>query len=606
MEHPDKTSRNVSASAAGSPAGFSQGTKIAGSDSRSSSDDSSVSDIRLQPVFNRAEELIDEGRIAEAQEELSQALAVFGDDANLLRRLADVDSEMDQDEAALAHMARAVASDPCNPEILSSYAELLADLGLERQALSFLSTLSSEISEHALLREVRGGLYAKADWYAFAVDAYGSSRELSRAARRSRRRCWWLSGGPIRFLRKWVRDYNDSARTTWNIYSRNLSLLDTLGRPDNLEAAMLRGQVDAYLQQWALLSDQWGIAEKLARRYSRPLIALISWLALFQVIRFIRPQVHILSAALAAIYATAIALGILLLLAVIYRATATRRNSLITMSICCVALIGGGILVASQTVAPPGWPGTIGLAMIAGAFMDISWFVTISAVQSGEYIAIKRLRWSAPRIAILDSLLDLHQEIVSVEARNNLQTRSQWIRSLEFAARTMERDLSAVFRSNDPVTDSWVLERARGAAAALRQVNRQIAVSDPNTWDRIVSVLRSDIKALASGNLAGLRWVQPCTPEPEAKRLRRMVLITLRTIGAMLLPIVVVLIIQPILKFSPNVFTWLRVGSLSWAILYFLLTIDPTLSDKIRTMSDLTTAVRGKLRSISGDLFTYT
>lgn len=599
MEHPEEPSHNVPQTLAGSPASPSQGTKGLRIDSSSVPSNPSITDIRLEAVFERSDELVDEGRIAEAQQELCRALAVFGEGPDLLRRLADLESERDEDEAALAHMARAVALDPDNPEVLSSYAELLTELGLERQAMSFLSRLPSAISKHWLLREARGDLYAKADWYAFAVDAYGSSRGLSWAARRSRRRCWLLSGGPVGFLRKWAHSYNDAARTTWYSYSQNLPLLDTLGQPDNFVAAVLRGQVDAYLQAWALLSERWDTAAKLVRRLFFPVIVLISWLVLFEVIRLVRPQVHIWAAALAAIEATAIALGVWLLLRIIERAVITFRSHPIIMSTCGVAFIGSGILIASQTVAPPGWPGVIGLALVAGPCMGISLSLTRNLVDFGQYSAIERLRRSAPREAILDTLLDVFQEIVSTDARNDFRMRGQWIRRLEFSARTMEKDLSAVFRSSDPVTDSWVRERAQGAAAALRRVNRQIAVSGPNTWDRIVSVLRSDIKALASGDLAGLHWVQPDASEPEPKRLRRRILITVRTIVVMLLPIAVVLVLQPILKFSSNVFAWARFGSLIWAILYFSLTVDPTLSDKIRTMRDLTAAVRGELRSSS-------
>jgi hypothetical protein len=161
--------------------------------------------------------------------------------------------------------------------------------------------------------------------------------------------------------------------------------------------------------------------------------------------------------------------------------------------------------------------------------------------------------------------------------------RRGMIFKLEYAAKRLERDLPRFFASGDDQTEEWLASRARGAATALRHLKRNIVVASNDTWDRLAVILRTEIGALAAGDLANIRWTSPPPRKENVKSFWRTPLVAARTVVVMAVPLIATLTLNPILDLAPKTFNIAKVVSVGWAILYFLLTIDPTLQKKIET-----------------------
>ena len=117
---------------------------------------------------------------------------------------------------------------------------------------------------------------------------------------------------------------------------------------------------------------------------------------------------------------------------------------------------------------------------------------------------------------------------------------------------------------------------------------------------RLGSALRHEIGALASGDLAALRWA-PAPPGRIRRNLRQVAVASARTITVMALPLVIVFVFGPVAGVDAHTLTLAKIATVGWAVLCLLFTIDPTLQRKIDAAKDLTgllqknaTALRGK------------
>lgn len=147
---------------------------------------------------------------------------------------------------------------------------------------------------------------------------------------------------------------------------------------------------------------------------------------------------------------------------------------------------------------------------------------------------------------------------------------------LEEAAKRIERNLSRSMRCRDPQTTEWVGERAAGAAIALHTMKRHIIAPTPDSWNRLIAVLRHDTAALASGNLGLMQWMPPPPAVRRRSMLRTAVTVAQRVIVA-IVPVVAVFALQPVLRLSGSDLVLARGGAIFWAVFYLILTLDPAL-----------------------------
>jgi hypothetical protein len=544
-------------------------------------------DSDIQSVLDHVSVMITRNQLAMAQRDLEEALDTFGQRADLLERLADVLILRGNREAAVTRLELAAATSPGDASILSGYADLLSRIGLQRRAIDFIESLRKTVRHAPSVRAALGDIYADGSWHALAVDAYGEAASLPVLSRTRRRRSWWRSGGPFTFVRLQIRLLDEEMRDTWLSFSANLAVLDTLDKPKGFTATLLKGALDSYFQNWANLLEGYNAIRRLTRRCLYVPIVAAAYLLSFIVLKTIHPRITTRDAALTAALSTMLAGVIWVALKVLDNITRTYRTSLIALSLSSLVLAGCGILLVRQVAAHSALAGALGVALVEGPCMAGCMTGPLLMIRFVQYVTIRNLQNNRVREAILDSLLDILEEMTAPDSKNNLYIRRQWMQRIDLAASRMEKVLPQLFPSGDDETDWWVSTRAKGAAAALRRANRNIAAPGPDTFDQLVAFFRSEAAALASGEMAALRWVSPRPPEARRKRWWRSALAVARAIVVMFVPLGVVLLAQPLLKFDTPFLEWAKVGGVGWAILCLLISVDPTVTDKITTAGNL-------------------
>jgi hypothetical protein len=548
----------------------------------------------LSAVLHQLDGLTKDRAFGTARAELDMAFNRFGEQAKLLARLAAVEFEEDLLEQAMATYRRAVATDPADAEVAADYCGFLHNLDMQRMAMDFVAGLPPEVAGSPPVREALGAIHRWMIWRALAIDAYGDPHELSRKARRARLRCWWASGGPVPFLRRWARDFDNDVRRNWYQYSETLPMLDTLGQPSGFAAARVKGEVDAYLEAWAFIGTKRDLEQDLAKHWIAryPLVFALAWTTVFLTLHATRPDIGAGSTALIATATAAAGLALRNSLQALVNAGSTLVSQGVRATLAMAGLIGGGISLIVAVAAPPAWPGVAGTALLAaaglGAVNSAAWNLPWAV---GNY-RIGLLMRNRPRAAVLERLLDILTQVGRPDVRNGPARRDYCISLLEAAAKRTERDLPRNVPCRDPQTSEWVRERAAGAATALRTMKRHIAAPTSSGWDRLAAGLRHDASALASDNLGLMRWAQP----PSAAAKRKSVLRTALTVTQRILvagvPVVAVFALQPVMKLNGSDLALARGGTIFWAVFYLIITIDPGLVTKVQQAHNVYTEIK--------------
>jgi hypothetical protein len=106
---------------------------------------------------------------------------------------------------------------------------------------------------------------------------------------------------------------------------------------------------------------------------------------------------------------------------------------------------------------------------------------------------------------------------------------------------------------------------------------------------------------VADGDFAGLHWTEPVPVTRERKRVT-FILRFLRTIAVMALPALAVVITGLVIPLTGGTYRSATLLSLAWAVLDLLLSIDPTLRDKIDTARGVLETVRATSKPVSSGL----
>jgi tetratricopeptide (TPR) repeat protein len=549
-------------------------------------------------VLQQLDDLIENRELDKARAELGKAVDRFGERADLQVQLARIEEADNRLELAMSVYARALMADPTDPGIAAEYCGFLQRLGLYRQDLDFIGSLPHDILGNPQIREALGAVYADAGWSAFAVDAYGPRRDLTPSARRRRLACWWMSGGPIPFLRRWSHAFDERARRNWYIYAEALSVFDNLDQIDGLNTTRIKADVDAYLESWAMIGTSVEVAQALVRHwvYRFPVSLAVAWAAVFMTLELSSPDKGAGETAVAASIAVAIAM----LLREPLRWFANAARSAITLAIRSIlpatVLIAVGTILITAFSAPPASAGIAGLALITTVGLTALGTLSLNTPAAVGQFRVNMLMRSRPRPAILKCLAELISQIDRPDLRNDLYRHGYWIRLLEVAARRIERDLPRKFPCRDPQTAEWMRERAAGAATALRKLKQHIAIPAPGSWDRLAISLRQDASALTSGNLGLMRWTQPPPPQVRRRSLLRWALTVAQRVLVAAAPVVVVFALQPVLNLTGTNLVLARVVTIFWAVFYIAISIDPTLVNKVKEAQD----VFADIKSIGG------
>ncbi|HEX5869862.1 MAG TPA: hypothetical protein VFY65_05595 [Longimicrobium sp.] len=138
-----------------------------------------------------------------------------------------------------------------------------------------------------------------------------------------------------------------------------------------------------------------------------------------------------------------------------------------------------------------------------------------------------------PDAVVADELLRILETVEKSAAEwGQLRGRNRVLRSLELAARCLERNLPYRLRGQDADTDRWLREKAAGQAAALRGLKRWVLVPKPDTREHFIERVSQDLVRTTVGDWDGLECAEPPAALPSRLRRAAALLTPLAVIGA--------------------------------------------------------------------------
>ncbi|HEX2209947.1 MAG TPA: hypothetical protein VHG93_19890 [Longimicrobium sp.] len=137
-----------------------------------------------------------------------------------------------------------------------------------------------------------------------------------------------------------------------------------------------------------------------------------------------------------------------------------------------------------------------------------------------------------PDAVVADELLRILETVEKSPAEwGQLRGRNRVLRSLELAARCIERNLPARLPSQDAETDRWLREKAAKQAAALRGLKRWVLVPRPDTREHFIQRISQDLVRTTVGDWDGLECAEPATARPSRIVAAARVLMPIAVIG---------------------------------------------------------------------------
>lgn len=558
-------------------------------------------------VIRRAEELLTERDPLSAREIVREALEVYGRRAGLLWVLAEAEFAVGDAVAGREFLAEAVAASPRDHASVTRQIRFLRNNGFWREALSAVQSLPGEVREDPLVRAAAGDFYRACGCPAHAADTYGPRYGLPSAARTSRWWCWLRSGGPFGLLHR-------------SAYAREKTMLQALRHPsgyissildveglDVRQAQRVRAQLETLDYRYRQQRYGWMALNRAGYRLI-PLAVVPVWLVLLAVVStagFTPGQIGMQGyAAISAIVAMIPVIAVVF--AVLEPTGQFRRGISITWSMAiafflAVAVIeaAAGEAYASRFLPTAGWPSAVILGLLVSP-AAVAWLPAAAGVVSIYMLwQSRQMIRHDPLLAALDSLLLVRYDLKSSNGYRGMTRRLYHSRLVQFAGRCLTRDLLPEAWIGYLGSGDWLTHRAAGWAEAIRHMQRQIIAPVPGRQAKLEALLTHEILCLASGDLGALAWREPPPPLSRRATLRRWAISSVRAIVVAALPLAVVLTVQPFLHASPGLFSWARITTGIWALLYVLLSIDPTMRDKLGAARDLADLIHTTAMPIS-------
>lgn len=550
--------------------------------------------VDVARVARRARELLDEGRMRAAREIAREALDAAGRPAVLLWLLADAEFAGGDALAGRDYLAEAVAASQDDPASVALQMRALRRNGFWREALSLAETVPADVQRNPLVRTETGAFYRACGCPAHAAERYGPRCGLERQASTARRWCRVRSGGPVLPLRR-------------KAYAWEETVLESLRRPSGYiaDVAAVEGLDAQYAHRVQVRLETMGyqvrrlwdgfFAVNRAGYRLIPLAVVPVWLILLAVVSlagFAHGFAGVAGfSAVSTLFATAPVVAITRTLMKpdgTYRPVARIPTRAVLIGLFAIAVLEAmaGEGYARHLLPGAGWRAAaiLGLIVIPAS---VAWLLAAALVQEALLKHQGRKIGEDSLLNALDSMLLVLHDLRTSRVFRGMDQRLDHCRHLEFAARCLERDLLPPHAVSFLGSRSWLTHRAAGWAEAIRHMQRQLVAPIPGRQDKLERLLAHEIRCLATGDLGALAWHQPPPSPSRRTTARRQAIALARAVTAAVLPFAAVLAAQPFLHTSPGVFGWARVTTGIWALLYVLLSIDPTIRDKISTARDL-------------------
>jgi hypothetical protein len=508
--------------------------------------------------------------------------------------LAMADVEFDDSDllAAKACLAEAVDASGREPEAVAREIRRDAVAGqisalrrnrLWRDALAAVKKIPAEIRDTAEVRAAEGDFYHDCGCHAHASERYGWRPGLRRSA------SWLLSGGPFAAIRKRVCKW-EAGKLLPSLEQRRptyIDQIDDVGLED-VQAQQLRLQLETLNYRY-FSRRYWGNAVVRLGYRLLPAVILPMWLALFVVVHQAGFASGWGAAAGAAAVSAFIASSVVLLVIALFRSISRLRFQWWAPAwfsfVVLVAAAGEGF---DRRVLPVGgWWSWVVLGVVT-ALAAIACLLAAAVIFDWIWQRwFRKLTRENCPLVVLNMLLGVLDYLRPATGNRSIGRRLYLAFGLEYAAQYLTRDLLPSSTTSLLGSRDWLVQRAAGWAEAWRHMQRQVVASVPGDLTKLEELLVHEIRCLATCDIGALAW---CEPPPPPSR-RRQVITWARVILVAGLPLAAVLITQQFVH-VPGVFSW---AAGIWAVLYVVLSLDPTIRDKVETAHE----IAGLLRTAS-------
>ena len=520
---------------------------------------------------------------ARARALLIAALEGHGRHPWLLLRLATLERGADDRHTCAALATEAIGAVPEDPMIAASGIRELWSADYDSEALRLIADAPKQMESSAVFRAAAGDVLWSWDLLANAVMAY-ADLDLFAWRRRRRRVSWWRSGGPFGKIRSQVIRQENALMSSLRTPEQQVTTLSELPLTAPVAAAV-RGDIGVYRLDLEQRTALWpGITFAWLNRLFLPVWTVLMLGAFILAEHLNRPSAGIRGNLAAAALATAIAACLLRVLDKLdWRQSAY-------WPIWVISGVGAGFLLRD----PRQWQQyAIGLALVGVAGAGVTAAITEAVMRVVRNLRLARWQREQAENAVLSALLDLIGALSTAQVRRDAVARRGWMAELERLAVRVERDLPYALHSNDAESQRAIIARAQGAATALRDMKRIVALPDDASWQGMVSQLNGLATALARGSFEDWPPPQPAPAIPQVKRpLWWRGMQAGRTVLVIIGPPLVAFLVPLVAPVTGPGLAWLRSATLVWALLAAVIALDPALGDRVAKMREVLSLLR--------------
>lgn len=476
--------------------------------------------------------------------------------------------------------------------------QMLRRSGFWRDALTAVQEVPGELAADPLVRAEAGDLYRACWCPAHATRSYGTPRDLPRSYWAARWWCWLRSGGPSTRTRSKMLMWEEMVLQDLRDPPGYIASISAVEKLDARHVRLVRAQLETTEYRFNRHWYGWLAVQRAGYRLI-PLVLIPIWLVLALIVSVAGfkpgPAGAYGFAAISAVVTTLVvilAVRAILTPAGRYRLVLSDRAVIVWLAVIALGdgVAGEGYDRGFLPVA--GWSAAVSLGLVAIPAALACLPIAFVALYIPQARWIRRMLRENALLAVINALLEVLHDREATKGYRGVDERLYHCRALERAAQYLANDLLPQSDISRLGSGEWLSRRAAGWAEAIRHLQRQVLASVPGPPDKLQALLAHEIRCLATCEFGALAWRQPPPLPPRRVALRKQVISAGRALVVAGVPLAAVLVTQPFLHVSPGLYGWARIVTAAWALLYVLLSIDPTIRDKITVARDLSDLIR--------------
>lgn len=260
-----------------------------------------------------------------------------------------------------------------------------------------------------------------------------------------------------------------------------------------------------------------------------------------------------------------------------------------TVWIICIWLTSAGVLFQQIQNSRLITPNLLTSILTTTLWNGIGLFTIILAcyffvVAPVKTILIWRRERYHPDIEITHQLLTILSKLENGDW-SRLEFRQELLPAIENVARIIQYEIPKKLKSGDELTDSWTVYTFIRLASALRRLKKWVVTPKIDTKQRLIEHITDYLICIYSGN-----WDKLEQCDPEVITQKQWILRTLNALKTMTLSIIPILVYgfiqQTPIAISEPTSTYIAVATGGWAVLSFMLVLDPSLNSKVQVAKE--------------------